>query len=141
MFAASCFPRYQFEKSGLSILAVDRKSDGQFVGRVGLWPLPERNEIELDYAIAKPFWRLGYATEASAECVDRGFREQRIGKIVGLVVPGNHGSVRVLRKLGFEFIRADHMYDMDVLYHRLDKQRWFARTFTLDSPSIERRRS
>ena len=72
----------------------------QLVGSCGLGRRPS-GSVEIGYWIAKPFWGLGYATEACLALVD-------IGRTLGLTsLEGSHfldnpASARVLDKLGFE---------------------------------------
>ena len=72
----------------------------QLVGSCDLHRRPS-GSVELGYWIAKPFWGLGYATEACTALVD-------IARTLGLTsLEGSHfldnpASVRVLEKLGFE---------------------------------------
>lgn len=57
-------------------------------------------ELELGYWIARPFWGLGFATEA-AEAVMRIVRASRVGHVKSSHTKGNKASGNVLRKLGF----------------------------------------
>ncbi|MGD9811880.1 MAG: GNAT family N-acetyltransferase [Sphingobium sp.] len=56
--------------------------------------------LELGYWIARPFWGLGFATEA-ADAVMRIARSTSLGTITSCHAADNHASSRVLRKLGF----------------------------------------
>jgi len=114
----------QYEKTGFTLWAVEQKTDGEFVGRVGLMPLDGTQEVELGYAIARPHWGKGFATEASVACLDLGFRQLALEFIAAIAVPENGASLRVMKKLGFKFVREDCYYDMDVLYHRLERGEW-----------------
>jgi len=114
----------QYAKTGFTLWAVEQKTDGQFVGRVGLWHLDGTQEVELGYVIAKPHWGKGIATEASVACLDLGFRRLALEFIAAIAVPENSASLRVMSKLGFKFVREDRYYDMDVLYHRLERGEW-----------------
>jgi len=111
----------QFEKTGYTLFAVESKATGEVVGRVGLWPLDQTDEVELGYVIARAHWGQGIATETSAACVDDGFRRLRLPFIAAIAVPENKASLRVMQKLGFRYVRPDRYYDNEVLYHRLDR--------------------
>lgn len=69
---------------------------------IGGCTIVERNagELELGYWIARPFWGLGFATEA-ADAVMRIVRAGGIGRITSSHTKGNQASANVLRKLGF----------------------------------------
>ncbi len=117
----------QLGKTGFTQWAVEQKSDGEFLGRAGLMPLPGTSEVELGYLIAQPYWGRGIATEASTVCLDCGFRRLGLDFIAAVTVPENVASQRVLQKLGFKFLREDRYYDSDVLYHRLERAEWLSR--------------
>ncbi|HEV2078562.1 MAG TPA: GNAT family N-acetyltransferase [Allosphingosinicella sp.] len=73
----------------------------QLVGGAGLGRDPG-GPVELGYWIARPFWGLGYATEA-AEAVIRIARDTlRLDKLVAAHVTDNPASGRVLEKVGFK---------------------------------------
>ena len=72
----------------------------QLVGAAGLGRKPT-GEAELGYWITRPYWGLGYATEA-AEAIVRIAREGlRLNKLVAGHFTDNPASGRVLEKIGF----------------------------------------
>ena len=109
-----------YEKTGYSMWAVEDKASGEFVGRVGLWPLDQTSEVELGYMIGRRRWGEGIATETSAVCLEYGFSKLRLPFIAAITVAGNAASRRVMEKLGFRYVRDDRYYGMDVLYHRVE---------------------
>ncbi len=115
-------------KNGFTMWALEAKADGDLVGRAGLSFLDGTEEIEVGYLIDRRYWGQGFATEAAAACVSFGFDQVGLEWIAGIVQPPNKASLRVLEKLGFVYLREDHFYNADVLYHRLERSRWTART-------------
>jgi RimJ/RimL family protein N-acetyltransferase len=109
--------RYAEHRFGLW-LAVDRAS-GQPVGQVGLTPprgLPGADDLEIGYLIHRPFWRLGYASEAAAACRDHAFDVLGRLRVICLVRPVNVPSQGVARKIRLtqspmrvEVIGLDHL--------------------------------
>lgn len=87
-------------KRGFGVWAVVERSTGTFVGQVGLAAMERSTEVEVLYALARPFWGRGYAREAAAVALRFGFETAGLDRIVGYVVPGNHASVRVLQVIG-----------------------------------------
>jgi len=122
----------QYAKTGFTLWAVQQKTDGQFVGRVGLFFLDETEEVELGYMLARPHWGKGFATEASAACLDLGFDRLALESIAAIAAPENGASLQIIKKLGFKFVREDRYYDTDVLYHRLEREEWLAANPTRD---------
>lgn len=85
---------------GYGTWAVERKSDGAFIGRVGLhnpegWP-----GLEVGWTLGKPYWRQGYATEAAKASMRYGFLTQPVDRLISVIDPGNKASQAVARKLG-----------------------------------------
>lgn len=58
--------------------------------------------VELGYWIARPYWGLGFATEAARAVVDFADHGLRLPQIVAGHFADNPASARVLEKLGFE---------------------------------------
>lgn len=56
---------------------------------------------ELGYWLGRPFWGQGYMTEAARAAVDFSFASSETAEMKSSHFVGNHGSRRVLEKLGF----------------------------------------
>ncbi len=92
-----------YTKYGYGRMAVEWKDDRNFIGFCGLKYLPELDEIDLGYRFMQQHWGKGIATEAGKAILDFGFSDLNLKRIIALVLPENHGSIRVLDKLGFTF--------------------------------------
>lgn len=73
----------------------------QLVGSAGLGTTPDGGS-ELGYWIARPYWGLGYATEASRAIIDIARNGLRLKRIEAGHFTDNPASGRVLEKLGFK---------------------------------------
>ncbi|HMO76967.1 MAG TPA: GNAT family N-acetyltransferase [Sphingopyxis sp.] len=71
----------------------------RLVGCIGIDPM-ENGEVELGYWVARPYWGLGYATEAGRHMIDLA-RTMGIPRLVASHFADNPASGAVLRKLGF----------------------------------------
>jgi RimJ/RimL family protein N-acetyltransferase len=85
---------------GYGSWAVERKSDGAFIGRVGLvnpegWP-----GLEVGWTLGKPYWGQGYATEAARVAMAYTFLTQPIDHVISCIDPGNKRSQAVALRLG-----------------------------------------
>ena len=92
-----------YEKNGFGRFAVDLKLTGEFIGFAGLKFLPDLEEVDLGYRFFSSQWGKGFATETGVACVDFGFDELGLNKIIAMVLPENHASVHVLKKLQFRY--------------------------------------
>lgn len=90
--------------SGLGMWAIEERSSGRVIGGALLKParINGRDQVEVGYHFARAAWGKGYATEVARALVDYGFGELGLTRIVGVVLPENHASRRVLEKIGME---------------------------------------
>ena len=84
--------------------AVEVRDTGRFIGFTGL-AVPRFEEhftpcVEVGWRLARDGWGHGYATEAARASVAHGFTDLGLEEIVAMVVPANHRSQGVMRKLG-----------------------------------------
>ena len=102
--------------------AVEEKSTGKMVGRVGLhhphgWP-----GIEVGWMIDPKRWGEGFATEAARASVAWGFRELDLEEIVSVMKPENTASIRVAEKIGERFYRHDSVSDIPVVIYGVRRE-------------------
>lgn len=109
------YPDYR--ERGYGRWALVLRETGRVVGFNGLKFLPELGETDLGYRLVREQWGRGLATESSLAIVRHGFEALGLERIVGLVLPGNEGSIRVLEKVG---MRRDGEVELDGLV----AQRW-----------------
>jgi RimJ/RimL family protein N-acetyltransferase len=76
--------------------AVIHKADGKLIGQCGLHVIPGQTDVELFYALAKPYWGQGLAAEAGHACLRYGFETVGLARIVAVFAPGNMRSERVM---------------------------------------------
>jgi ribosomal-protein-alanine N-acetyltransferase len=103
---------------GYSFWAVVEKESGEVIGDCGLAPLEgEGPEVELGCDLRRDKWNKGYATEAGRACLDYGFRELTLARIIAVTNPQNLGARRALQKLGFaETGKGEHYGSESVVY-------------------------
>ncbi len=85
---------------GHGMWAVERRSDGAFIGRVGFLDPPDWPGCELGWTLAREAWGQGYAYEASRAALDFGRRELGLGELISLIRPANERSIRLAVRLG-----------------------------------------
>jgi len=92
-----------YKKQGYGRLAVELKDKPGFIGFAGLKYLEDYKEVDLGYRFMKEYWGKGYATEAAEACLNLGFNELKIDRIIAWVLDENVNSINVLKKVGFTF--------------------------------------
>jgi RimJ/RimL family protein N-acetyltransferase len=84
---------------GFGLWAVNRKSDGIFIGRVGLYYPDGWPGLEVGWVLARPYWGHGYATEAASASRDYGFKNYPVPNLISVIHPDNLASQRVAERL------------------------------------------
>lgn len=97
-FVATCIGHWTL--CGFGTWAVERKSDGAVMGRIGLirpetWP-----GLEVAWTLGRPYWGLGYATEAAEASLRYAFLTQDVDEVISTIHPENKASQAVARKIG-----------------------------------------
>lgn len=101
---------HQYTKYGVGRLAVIEKISNNFIGWCGLKFIPELNEYDIGFRFFKDFWNKGFATETAQKCLEFGFNDLKLDKIVGRAMIENIASIKVLEKIGLTF---KNEYDFD----------------------------
>ena len=119
----------RWEADGFGLFTTVRKDDDVIIGRVGLlvwntdtWEPTTRaeaagvqSEVEVGYTLGRPYWGLGFATEAARAVRDYALDELGAERLIALIIHGNTASENVARKLGLE-------YERDVMLGRREAQ-------------------
>ncbi|HNW67768.1 MAG TPA: GNAT family N-acetyltransferase [Bacteroidales bacterium] len=93
--------------TGNAMWAVEWKETSEVIGCVGYLLYNQSNipiqkdEAEVGYWIAKPYWNSGICTEALQAVVDCCFEEKKFLSLWGSYFLDNPASVRVMEKCGF----------------------------------------
>src|SRR5438128_10150312 len=85
---------------GFGMWAVEERTTGAFVGRVGLYYPEGWPDRELAWALARPFWGRGYATEAARAALGEAFGRLGWARVISLIDHANTRSVRLAERLG-----------------------------------------
>ncbi len=114
-------PLRDYAVHGFGRMACVYQKTNELVGFCGLKRLEMfNNEVDIGYRFVRRYWGLGLATESAAALYAQGKTELGLARIIGLVMPENSGSVRVLVKLGMQrekaiqFPGADRDFDLYV---------------------------
>ncbi|MEJ7672915.1 MAG: GNAT family N-acetyltransferase [Chitinophagaceae bacterium] len=94
-------------KNNLGRWAINTKIDMEFIGWCGLKYRAALDEIDLGYCLHQNAWGKGYATEAAKYTLDHGFNKLKLNLITGRAHIENFASIKVLEKIGMQFIREE----------------------------------
>jgi [ribosomal protein S5]-alanine N-acetyltransferase len=111
---------------------------GRFLGRGGLRPVVVNgaSETELAYGFLPEYWGHGFATELARVAVAQGFVRIGLRDVIGLTLPGNPASRRVMEKSGFAHERDVIHAGMPHILYRLKAETW--RTAPLTGQPVSR---
>lgn len=102
-----------WETHGRAFWAMEWGATSELIGWCGLQYLPDTDETEVGYLLAKPQWGQGIATEAARRAVAYGFEQLALQQIIGITHPQNTASQNVLRKAGLSFTGPARYFNMD----------------------------
>jgi RimJ/RimL family protein N-acetyltransferase len=127
------------KKDGFCFVPVETKTDGEFLGFVGLSipaydrPLPFDPCVEIGWRLKRSAWGKGYASEAARAWLRFGFETIDLKEIVSFTSKTNFPSQKVMERIGMyrdleddflhPMLEQEHPLAPHVLY-RLDRPRW-----------------
>jgi RimJ/RimL family protein N-acetyltransferase len=93
------------EQHGFCFWAVERRSDGRFLGYCGLKMAnlpgtPVEHDIEIGWRLREDAWGQGYASEAAEAVLSWAWENLDVHRIVSFTVPANEASRRVMERIG-----------------------------------------
>ena len=80
-----------WQLKGNGMWAVEERSTGELVGRIGLFNPEGWPGFELGWVLGTAYWKRGYATEGARRVLDR---------VISLIYPANAASIRVAERIG-----------------------------------------
>lgn len=111
---------------GYGMWAVEERSSGRFVGRVGFIDPPGWPGFELGWALARPFWGHGLAAEAGRAALEYAFSELDKEHVISLIHPENRRSLRLAERLGQCFERATEHFEETVSVYGIRRREWMS---------------
>ena len=94
------FVRYPTLYPDLGVWHTSRRDTGAFIGFFALNYTGKTTDIEIGYRLLHNAWGLGFATEGATALAHYGFDDLGLNRIIGVTLPGNKPSQRVLMKAG-----------------------------------------
>jgi RimJ/RimL family protein N-acetyltransferase len=100
--AEAFLARERSPREAACLIFLRTQGSPRLVGGIGFGKLPDRNEPEFGYWLARPFWGRGYATEAGRALIANARDSLRLKRLNAGHFIDNPASGRVLAKLGFK---------------------------------------
>ena len=105
---------------GYGIWAVEVKATGEFIGRTGLFNPEGWPGLEAGWLLDRRHWGQGFATEAGAASIQYAWDHLGAERVISLIRPANHRSIRVAEKLG-ERLVDEIDFDGPALVYAIDR--------------------
>ena len=129
-----------YEEHGFGLWAVERLSDGHFIGDAGLTmqTIEGVSRHEIGYHIHRDDRGFGYATEAARACLDFAFEHVGAGFVCSVVHPENAASAKVAQRLHASMREFEWHSGRFRLYSTTQEQRGVKapRSTGLQAPSV-----
>lgn len=113
-----------YQQHGYGKWAVIHRKTGKLIGYCGIAieEIDNNLENELGYRFDPDYWRQGFATEAANSCINYAFDTLHIEYLLGIVEPENTASIRVLQKIGMEFVKESLWCDKIVHIYKVNQK-------------------
>ena len=111
---------------GAGMFAVEEKSSGKFIGRVGPWFPPAWPDFEIGWGITREAQGKGYAVEAARASIDWAFATFEIEQVIHCIDRENTASQGVARRLGAEKDREIELFGHIADVWVTSRKRWMA---------------
>jgi RimJ/RimL family protein N-acetyltransferase len=111
---------------GYGLWAVEERSSGVLVGRIGFWNPDGWPDFELGWTLRRAFWGRGYATEGARAALRLAFTQMGRPHVISLIHPDNAASIRVALRLGERLAGPIEVMGKPVLVYRISHEEWAA---------------
>lgn len=92
-----------YAKLGYGLYLVELKHRPAAVGICGFVKRDSLEHPDIGFALLHEHWSRGFAFEAARAVLDYGFGTLKLKTVLGVTLPDNHRSIRLLEKLGLKF--------------------------------------
>lgn len=108
----------QFEEKSYCYFAADVLETGTFIGFIGLSDKNFESDftpsVDIGWRLSEAHWKKGYATEGALACLNYGFENLKLEKIIATTPSINLKSEEVMKKIGMTKVKNfDHPLLLD----------------------------
>lgn len=99
----------QLEQNKFCYFAVEVIQTKEFIGFIGLskqtYPIDFNPSVDIGWRLHPKFWSKGYATEGAKACLQYGFNQINLKKILAVAPITNTNSIAVMQKIGMQKVK------------------------------------
>jgi RimJ/RimL family protein N-acetyltransferase len=106
-------PIDSYERFGYGLNRVELRETGEPIGMCGLVRRANLDDADIGYAFLEQYWSKGYARESAEAVLAHARNKLGLDRIVAIVTPENHCSIKLLEKIGLTFERMIRFSDDD----------------------------
>ncbi|XQW85444.1 GNAT family N-acetyltransferase [Thalassotalea piscium] len=120
---------YRDEDKGWGIWQVNNTATTEYLGWILVRPMhffsekPEFDNIELGWRFFQSTWGKGYASEAAEHIKQHFSHDKRIQSFCAIADEANIASVKVMKKIGMEYVKTYHhidpLFETYVVYYQI----------------------
>ncbi len=107
---------------GYGLWAVEEKESGRLIGRAGFFYPEGWPGFELGWLLSRQHWGRGFATEAARAALDFAFTRLDKPRVISLIRPGNHRSIRVAERLGEKYETTIDLSGSEALLYSIARE-------------------
>ena len=119
---------YFNREKGWGLFNINVQATNEPVGWILIRPMgffsetPEYRNLEIGWRLFRNTWGKGYATEAAAAVLEAVLQKNKVDFVSALAMEQNEASIRMMKKLGMEFVKKytheDPLGDEECVYYR-----------------------
>jgi RimJ/RimL family protein N-acetyltransferase len=102
-----------YEQHGFGLWIVEQKDVPGAIGLSGLVKRDALPDPDIGFAFLPEFWSRGYAYESAAGVKRYAIETLGLPRLLAITNPDNAGSIRIVEKLGLEFVRMMALSESD----------------------------
>lgn len=106
---------------GYGHFAVEEKSSGRFIGRLGFLNPADWPGFEIGWTLARDCWGRGYAIEGARRALQYAFVELDQPHVISLIHPDNQASINVAERLGEKLEGETDLMGIRVRVYGIDR--------------------
>ena len=106
-------PIDSYERFGYGLNRVELRETGEPIGMCGMVRRDSLDDADIGFAFLEQHWSKGYARESAEAVLQHARNTLGLDRIVAIVTPENHSSIKLLEKIGLTFERLIRLSDDD----------------------------